>query len=203
METRCIGKRNYISLITKLTTVFIILACIIFAICGYRAGIFESVETFQDFIKTAGLWGPLLFIFIQALQVVIPALPGFVTCIAGAVVFGPVAGFIYSYTGMCIGSILAFYISRRYGTAFVKKFISEEKYEKYSAWLEKGKKFDIFFALAIFLPAAPDDVLCFVAGLTKMHWKKFTMIILLGKPFVIALYSIGTAGFSQILNFLG
>lgn len=203
MENKCIGSKNYIPMITKLTTIFIIGAGILFAFYGYKAGIFESVEAFQTFIKGAGLWGPLIFIFIQALQVVIPALPGFVTCIAGAVVFGPVAGFIYSYTGMCIGSILAFYISRRYGTAFVKKFISDEKYEKYSAWLEKGKKFDICFALAIFLPAAPDDVLCFVAGLTKMHWKKFTAIILLGKPFVIALYSIGTAGFSEILQFLG
>ena len=109
-------------------------------------------------------------------------------------------GFIYSYTGMCIGSLLAFYISRKYGTSFVKKLVKPQTYDKYILWLEKGKKFDILFLLAIFLPAAPDDVLCFIAGLTRMTWKKFTVIILLGKPFVIALYSLATAG---VLNLPG
>lgn len=195
-------KKNYVSLISGIMTVLLILACAVLAFAGYRAGIFDSVDSLRAFIGSAGLWGPVIFMIIQALQVVIPMLPGFVTCIAGALIFGPVAGFIYSYIGVCIGSIAAFYLARRYGTTLVKKLIKEETYNKYIRWLEKGKKFDIIFLLAIFLPTAPDDVLCFVAGLTKIRWKKFVTIILLGKPFVIALYSIGTAGFSQILDFL-
>lgn len=196
------SKKNWVTLISRIMTIFLIIACIILAIAGYKAGIFESVDTLQAFIASAGLWGPLIFMFIQALQVIIPMLPGFVTCIAGALIFGPIYGFIYSYIGVCAGSIAAFYLARRYGTGLVKKFIKEETYNKYMNWLEKGKKFDIIFLLAIILPTAPDDVLCFVAGLTKIGWKKFVIIILLGKPFVIALYSLGTAGFSQILNFL-
>lgn len=194
--------KNSISIISKLTTVFLLIAFAGLAIAGYQRGIFDSVDAFQNFINSTGLLGPLIFIFIQIIQIVIPMLPGFVTCIAGAVVFGPAAGFFYSYIGVCIGSIMAFYIARKYGIIIVQKIISEEKYNKYMSWLEKGRKFDILFALAILLPTAPDDVLCFIAGLTKMTWKKFIVIILLGKPFVIALYSIGTAGFSQILDFL-
>lgn len=163
---------------------------------------FESQQSLEAFIGKAGIFGPLIFIFIQAIQVVIPILPGFVTCIAGAVVFGPLEGFIYSYTGMCLGSMMAFYISRKYGTAFVKKLVKPQTYDKYILWLEKGKKFDILFLLAIFLPAAPDDVLCFIAGLTRMTWKKFTIIILLGKPFVIALYSLATAGVLNLPNIM-
>lgn len=185
---------NYISVITAISTAAALTAAGIFAVYGFKNGIFESQQSLEAFIGRSGIWGPVIFMFIQAIQVVIPILPGFVTCIAGAVVFGPLMGFVYSYTGMCIGSLLAFYISRRYGTAFVKKLVKPKTYNKYILWLEKGKKFDILFLLAIFLPAAPDDVLCFIAGLTRMTWKKFTMIILLGKPFVIALYSLGTAG---------
>ena len=33
-------------------------------------------------------------------------------------------------------------------------------------------KFDTFFMLAIFLPCAPDDLLCMLAGLTHMSLKK-------------------------------
>lgn len=194
--------KNYVSTISKLATIFLLIACAVLSIAGYRAGIFKSVDTFQAFISSTGLWGPLIFMFIQAIQVIIPMLPGFVTCIAGAIVFGPIPGFIFSYIGVCIGSIMAFYIARRYGVAIVKKFIKEETYNKYITWLEKGRKFDILFILAIFLPAAPDDVLCFIAGLTKITWKKFIITILLGKPFVIALYCAGVAGFSQVLDFL-
>lgn len=191
---------NYISIITAVTTAVTILAAVIFVVYGFEHGIFESQQTLEAFIAKAGIAGPIIFMFIQAIQVVIPILPGFVTCIAGAVVFDPLMGFVYSYTGMCIGSLLAFYISRKYGTAFVKKLVKPQTYDKYILWLEKGKKFDILFLLAIFLPAAPDDVLCFIAGLTRMTWKKFTAIILLGKPFVIAIYSLATAG---VLNLPG
>lgn len=193
---------NYISIITAITTTATILIAGIFIIYGLKNGIFESQQSLEAFIGKAGIFGPLIFIFIQAIQVVIPILPGFVTCIAGAVVFGPLEGFIYSYTGMCIGSMMAFYISRKYGTAFVKKLVKPQTYDKYILWLEKGKKFDILFLLAIFLPAAPDDVLCFIAGLTRMTWKKFTVIILLGKPFVIALYSLATAGVLNLPNIM-
>lgn len=193
---------NYISIITAITSAATILIAGIFIIYGLKNGIFESQQSLEAFIGKTDIFGPLIFIFIQAIQVVIPILPGFVTCIAGAVVFGPLEGFIYSYTGMCLGSMMAFYISRKYGTAFVKKLVKPQTYDKYILWLEKGKKFDILFLLAIFLPAAPDDVLCFIAGLTRMTWKKFTIIILLGKPFVIALYSLATAGVLNLPNIM-
>lgn len=74
--------------------------------------------------------------------------------------------------------------------AFVQAFVKEETYEKYAGWLERGKKFDRFFAMAIFFPCAPDDFLCMLAGLTRMSWKKFGTIIILGKPASIAMYSL-------------
>ena len=60
------------------------------------------------------------------------------------------------------------------------------------------------FALAIFFPVAPDDFLCYLAGTTSMTWRRFTTIILLGKPLSIALYSLGlTVLFQQITGWLG
>ena len=45
--------------------------------------------------------------------------------------------------------------------------------------------------LLIFIPVAPDDYLCFLAGTTEISWRLYTAIILLCKPFAIALYSLG------------
>lgn len=74
-----------------------------------------------------------------------------------------------------------------------------EKYEKYLAWLDKGHKFDIFFAAAIFFPLAPDDILCMIAGLSNISVWKFLLIICIGKPVSMFLYSYGLVWLMSLL----
>lgn len=162
-----------------------------FVIFGFQAGIFSSQEAMERFLRPFGLWAPGIFILIQIVQVIIPVIPGGISCLAGVVLFGPVWGFVYNYVGIAIGSLGAFLLARRYGRPLVETLFSRASYEKYSKWLDGGRKFDWCFAAAIFFPCAPDDLLCYLAGLTKMTVKKFTAIILLGKPVSIALYSMG------------
>ena len=83
----------------------------------------------------------------------------------------------------------------------MKFFVKEETYDKYITWLDKGKKFDKFFALAIFFPCAPDDVLCMLAGLTDMSWRKFLTILFLGRPVLGKPASI--AAYSMALIYAG
>lgn len=73
--------------------------------------------------------------------------------------------------------------------------------EKYDRWSEEKGRFARWFALLIFLPVAPDDYLCFLAGTTGISWQKYTAILLLCKPFSIALYSLGlTVAARQLLG---
>lgn len=54
------------------------------------------------------------------------------------------------------------------------------------------------------MPVAPDDFLCMLAGLTKMTYKKFITIIVLGKPASLLVYSLGlTTAFEAIMKTLG
>lgn len=183
-------KKNYITIIGLLLTM-------IFMIYGIHNGILTSQAKMQAFITNAGILAPLLFIFIQIIQVVLPIIPGGITLGIGVIIFGPIYGFIYNYIGICIGSIINFILARNYGKTFIKNMISQKNYDKYIGWLEKGEKFDIFFILAILLPVAPDDILCLIAGLTSMSLKKFILIILTCKPWSIAAYSIGLSSLLQ------
>lgn len=171
----------------------------IFIVYGYRTGLFTSADTFREFITGFGIWAALIFVLIQIIQVIIPILPGAAGCVAGIIIFGPWMGFLYNYIGICVGSILVFLLSKKYGTQFVRGIIGEKSYSKYIDWIDRGKKFDTMFALAIFFPVAPDDLLCYIAGLSKMQLKKFTAIILLGKPMSIAIYSMGITTVGQHL----
>ena len=81
--------------------------------------------------------------------------------------------------------------------------ISEKTFHKYSGWLDNQKRFDRLFALAIFLPVAPDDALCMLAGLTEISLKKFSWIILLCKPATILVYSMSLVyGANWLANIL-
>lgn len=177
-------------------------ACVLFVIYGLREGLFTSQEAMARFLGRFGVWGPLVFVALQVVQVVIPIIPGGVSCLAGVLLFGPIWGFIYNYVGICVGSACAFLIARKVGMPAVKRAAGNQKIGKYLKWMENGT-FDKLFAAAIFFPAAPDDLLCFLAGVTKMSFRKFLLIILLGKPVSIALYSVGLQlVFRQLLQLL-
>lgn len=177
---------------------FIILG--LFFAWGMKEGIFTSSEAFSQYMVKIGLFAPILFVLVQAVQVVIPILPGAIGCAAGVIAFGPVWGFVFNYTGICVGSIFAFLIAKKYGLPTVKKIVHEKTLNKYLGWLNKGTLFDKMFAIAIVSPVAPDDLLCYLAGLTKMSISKFTAIILIGKPLSILLYSVAL---TKIIQFIG
>ncbi|HJA91884.1 MAG TPA: TVP38/TMEM64 family protein [Candidatus Eisenbergiella merdipullorum] len=180
-----------------------LLACAVFFVYGMKKGLFVSEEAMAQFLSGLGIWGPLVFVAIQVVQVVIPIMPGGISCLVGVLLFGPLWGFIYNYVGICAGSVLAFQIARKFGMPAVERAAGSQKIGRYLKWMDNGV-FDRLFAAAIFFPASPDDLLCFIAGVTRMRFRKFFLIILLGKPLSIALYSLGLAAvFGQILKLVG
>ena len=168
-----------------------LVACVILALWGWRTGVLTSQEQMHALVHSCGAVGIVLFILFQAVQVVVPVLPGGIGCLAGVLIFGPVWGFVYNYVGICIGSLAAFAVARNCGKPLLTMLFSEKTIAKYSRWAEERNRFARLFALAIFLPVSPDDFLCYLAGTTEMSWRQYTAIILLGKPFAIALYSLG------------
>ncbi|MDQ8307308.1 VTT domain-containing protein [Enterococcus faecium] len=163
-------------------------------------GVFKDLNALRGLVGDSIILGPVIFIFIQILQVVIPIIPGGISTAAGVLIFSPYAGFIYNYVGICIGSIIIFLLGRRYGKPFILSMISDKTYNKYIGWLDNQNRFEKLFALAIFLPVAPDDALCLMAGLTNISVKRYTLIILIAKPLSIFLYSMALIYGGQYLS---
>ncbi|UWP58860.1 TVP38/TMEM64 family protein [Ruminococcus gauvreauii] len=195
-------EKKYTAFCMNTVTVLGLAGTAAFIIYGMNRQIFTSRESLQMFLDGFGIFAPVIFTAIQIVQVVVPILPGAIGCLGGVLIFGPFWGFVYNYTGICIGSIIVFLLSKRYGKPIVMTVFKEKTYDKYIGWLEKGKKFDKAFAAAIFFPVAPDDLLCYLAGLTEMRLGKFVLIILLGKPLSIFLYSLGLTGIMQGISML-
>lgn len=151
---------------------------------------FTSVEDLQNYMQGFGIAAPLVLAVFQAFQVVVPVLPGYLGCAAGAMAFGSATGFVCNYIGITAGSIIAYFLARKYGIDLVLTMFPEEQYEKWSARIEKSRSYECFLFVATLLPLFPDDFLCYFSGLMKMDSKRFIWIIVLGKPWCILAYSI-------------
>lgn len=173
---------NLISLIGIATTISL-------TIYFYHLGVFNDINSLQQLVGSSTIAGPLIFIAIQIIQVIIPIIPGGVSLAAGVLIFGPYWGFVYNYVGIVIGSLILFLMGRHYGKPLIMHLVSDKVYQKYNHWLDDQSRFEKMFTLAIFLPIAPDDALCLMASLTNMSFKKYSAIIFLAKPASIFLYS--------------
>ncbi len=181
------ASRRLINILTLVSTVIIVFL----AIYWWKLGILTNQSKMKAYLADKQVIGPVIFVLIQVVQVVFPIIPGGISLLAGVVFFGPVAGFFYNYIGICLGSVIVFFLARYYGKPFILHLVSEKTFNKYIKWTKNQRKFNWFFALCILAPAAPDDVLCMIAGLTQMRFSTYFLIIVLGKPWTIAAYSLG------------
>ncbi len=135
----------------------------------------DSVEDLREFIASYGGVSTLIFLAIQFLQVVVIPIPGVVTIGAGVLLFGPFLGAVLSFVGIMIGSVAAYFIGRCLGYKVVCWLVGKENLDK-AIKLVKGKDRVILTFMFLF-PFFPDDVLCFVSGLSSMSPKYFFVMI--------------------------
>ena len=110
-------------------------------VLAWRRGIFLSQKAMTDFVIGLGIWGPLVFTLIQIIQVIIPIIPGGISCLAGVLMFGPVKGFILNYIGISLGSLFIFMLARICGRPLLEKFFSPSMIERYDGWTKEDGRF--------------------------------------------------------------
>lgn len=175
----------------------LILSGIFFAVCatGFIKDM-TSIEALREYIESSGNWAVWVFILFQFLQVVILPIPSTVTVMAGVALFGPLKCSLFSFIGIFIGSVLAFGIGRWLGYKVVSWIVGKEDLDK---WLKKIKGKDyLILSIMFLLPLFPDDVLCFIAGLSSMTWGYFLVMIFVTRALSITLsaYSFDTIPFT-------
>ena len=187
------SKLNRKKTIRYLSAALVIAALTVFGILAkaYFDGHFNSVESLRVYIERFGAWGPLVLTVFQAIQVILPVLPGFLGCAVGTVLFGPFVGFLCNYIGIGAGSVIAFFLARKYGMPLVQELFPAEKYKKWAKWAAESKAYTVCLFLVILLPAFPDDFFCYFTGVTEMKVRKYLWIIILGKPWYILAYCFG------------
>ena len=136
-------------------------------------------EAARRLVKSAGPFGPLVFILIQAAQVVISPIPGEATGFVGGLLFGTWLGLLYSSIGLTIGSVSAFWLGHLLGAPLVQR-IGGPRWHRTLEFVGHTGGEAVSFLLFL-LPGFPKDYLSYLLGLSPMPLRAFIVISTLGR----------------------
>lgn len=161
----------------------------------------------QTFIEQMSMAEGPVFAFIYFLLVILEIILGFVTVIPlvplALGLWGFVVTFILTWLGWVVGSAIIFYISRKFGVRFVKKFYSLERIHKYEEMLsEKGS----FFSIVVIRLLLPIDALSYAVSIfSKVKFSTYILATAVGyAPWVFSLAYFGSISFEkQLVIFFG
>ncbi len=131
------------------------------------------------FIRQYGVFSPVVVIALQALQVVFAPIPGQVLAVVAGYLFGAWWGTVYNMVEITIGSSIAFWLSRRFGRAYVESIVHEDALERFDAIDTDTAGLTLFVLFLI--PGLPDDMLCFAGGLTGIPLWQLVGIAVVGR----------------------
>lgn len=149
----------------------------------YKSGFFAactSQQALQDYIAQRAPYAQLWFFLLQLLSVVLAPIPSNITALAGGVLFGVWPAFLLTWAAVFLGSLLVFWLARVLGRSFADQVVSRRLSEKYQSVIRS--KTTVFLTLAFLFPYFPDDMLCILAGLTDISFRRFALIVLLTRP---------------------
>jgi uncharacterized membrane protein YdjX (TVP38/TMEM64 family) len=130
-------------------------------------------------LREWGVLAPVIFIGLQALQVIISPIPGELTGILGGYLFGQWVGLLYSTIGLTLGSVVAFAVGRWLGAHYVRKLMSAAIWRKMDFIVEAEGAILCFIVFSI--PGLPKDVTCYLFGLSPMPFWVFAVVSMLGR----------------------
>ncbi|MFW5694126.1 MAG: TVP38/TMEM64 family protein [Alkalispirochaeta sp.] len=141
--------------------------------------VFSSRDSVRRFVEQFEPYHVVAFIVVQAAQVIIAPIPANVVALAGGGLFGVWGGFVVSSSGLVIGSLIAFGIARLFGRPVVEAFVDPRYIDRYIDGV--ANRHFLILLVIVLMPFFPDDVICFVAGLSSMPLPAFLFLIILGR----------------------
>ena len=193
MNTKQIGK--IIAILATLVGIWIARSELveIFSMIGDR-------DAIVAYLGQYGALGPIVLFVILGLQVFLAIIPGHAFIVAGGYVYGLLWGVLITQISTVITSQIAYLLARKAGRPFVERMAPANVIDHWNELAQKQG--GLFFFFAFILPIFPNDLMCFIAGLSAISPRKFFLANLLGRlPCAIFVTLIGSHGFELPLSF--
>lgn len=149
----------------------------------WQSGFFNAISSeaaLKAYIESCAPWSHLAFFGVQLISVILAPIPSNITAAVGGVLFGTLPSFLLTWGAVVLGSMAVFLLARVLGQRVVLGFVGKKVSDKYLDLIRRKR--DVFLLLAFLFPFFPDDILCILAGLTDLSWKRFLVLCLLARP---------------------
>ncbi|MBW4622316.1 MAG: TVP38/TMEM64 family protein [Cyanosarcina radialis HA8281-LM2] len=181
----CFNHQNSIALA-------LLLLCFLFCLWLQRPSLNLFTPTgFQQAVKNLGLFGPLVYVGVLVLSVVISPIPSAPLAVVAGAIWGPILAGIYSVIGGFLGSLIAYFLGRTLGRSAIVALTGKVVYFS----KQRG---EVFLGWSIFitrlLPVFSFDLISYAAGITGLSLPIYAIATLLGMiPSTFLLTFMGTA----------
>jgi uncharacterized membrane protein YdjX (TVP38/TMEM64 family) len=148
-------------------------------------GIIQDEQALEAWVSSLGWLGPLALVLLNAAQIVVAPIPGYVLQIAAGFLYGPLWGGIWGSVGLLLGGSLAFWLARLYGRPLAAYLVGNDRLERWERVTHSASAL-VWFMLLL---GPTGDAPYFLAGLAKVSFAKVLLITLLVRvpsTFVVA-----------------
>jgi uncharacterized membrane protein YdjX (TVP38/TMEM64 family) len=133
-----------------------------------------DAEAVKEFIRSFGILGPLVFIFINAVTIIFSPLTSFPLWLASLSIYGFWPTLIYVYIGNNLGNLAAFIIAKHFGRPLIARFVGENNIKKVDEFVDLVGVKPLFVARLV--GGAGSDYISYAAGLTKIKARTYLTI---------------------------
>src|SRR3989442_15386100 len=141
--------------------------------------LYQDKKFLKETVRSWGVMAPLVFIAIQALQVILSPIPGEVTGPVGGALFGTWWGLVYSPIGLTVGTLFCFWVGRKWGEPLVRPWLSDHHWNRLSFIVEAEGAILCFILYLI--PGFPKDIISYLFGISPMPFWLFAVVSTLGR----------------------
>lgn len=145
----------------------------------------NNQERIEEWVRQFKLAGPAILILFMVIQMFLIVVPTVFLMLVAIIMYGPVWGAAICLIGVFASSSVGYAIGRYLGPATVHKLIGDDNKKKVTDFLHQ---YGVIAIAIIRLSSLSNDSLSIVAGLLKMHYRKFILATFAGVlPLVILL----------------
>ncbi len=135
---------------------------------------------FRSWVNAHGIWGRILFLVMQVVQVVIALIPGEPLELGAGYAFGAAEGTALCMLGTAVGSALVFGLVRRWGRPLAELFFTADKLNALPI-LKNPRRLNALVFLLFLIPGTPKDLLTWAVGLTPIRFGDYFWLTLVAR----------------------
>jgi uncharacterized membrane protein YdjX (TVP38/TMEM64 family) len=118
----------------------------------------------------------MVLIVVKILGIIIPPIPGGVITVGAVPFIGWQLAFLSDFIGGMIGSVIAYYLGKKYGRSILEKLFDQKAVDKiYTIRIKPNREIESIFVLRFLFGSLIAEVICYAAGVLGVNFKSFVI----------------------------